>query len=221
MQPQLQPVSAPLGFISDVHGNLPALDAVLAELQEKGVEQVYVAGDILFGGDQPLEVWRRLQGIDAICIKGLSDAALCSVDPETLKPITAEESVRAEQFRQTRAALGDLVIEQLRRLPERARIPMIDGREALMVHGSPADATQEISHDLEDAEIMALIADDPADIVICGATHVPFQRRLEELHVVNIGSVGAAPEGQVAHFTILTPRMEGALIAQDYVTYEG
>ena len=68
---------------------------------------------------------------------------------------------------------------------------------------------------------MALIADDPADIVICGATHVPFQRRLEELHVVNIGSVGAAPEGQVAHFTILTPRMEGALIAQDYVTYEG
>ena len=142
MQPQLQPVSAPLGFISDVHGNLPALDAVLAELQEKGVEQVYVAGDILFGGDQPLEVWRRLQGIDAICIKGLSDAALCSVDPETLKPITAEESVRAEQFRQTRAALGDLVIEQLRRLPERARIPMIDGREALMVHGSPADATR-------------------------------------------------------------------------------
>ncbi len=219
MRPKLQPVSAPLAFISDVHGNLVALDAVLAELDAKGVGKVYVAGDLLLGGPEPLEVWRRLQALGASCIRGVSDAALCTIDPNSLEAITDKERERLARFRETRDALGDLVIEQLRRLPEQQRIPMIDGREILMVHGSPIDPTHEISYDLEDAEVVALIADDPADIVICGATHVPFQRRLDDLHVVNVGSVGQAPEGRVAHFTVLTPRMEGAIIAQDFVEY--
>lgn len=219
MRPKLQPVSAPLGFISDVHGNLTALNAVLAELDDKGVGQVYVAGDLLLGGAEPLEVWRRLQALGASCIQGVSDAALYTIDPDSLEASTNEETQRLAHFRQTREALGDLVIEQLRRLPQQQRIPMIDGREILMVHGCPAGVTREISYDLEDAEIMSLIADDPADIVVCGATHVPFQRRLDDLHVVNVGSVGQAPEGRVAHFTVLTPRMEGAIIAQDFVEY--
>ena len=89
-----------------------------------------------------------------------------------------------------------------------------------MVHGSPADPDREISHDLSDEEILALMEDDPADIVICGSTHVPFQRDVGEYHVVNVGSVGAAPEGGVAHYTLVTPRMSGADILQDWVSYE-
>lgn len=219
MEAQRNPASSPCGFVSDVHGNLPALAAVLAEFEQQGVKRVYVAGDLLLGGDEPLECWRRLTEVDAQCIRGVSDTALCTLDPDSLRPTTDEEAIQAARFAATRAAIGDLVIAQLRRLPERLRIPMVDGREILMVHTSPANSGYEISHDLEDEEIVALIEDDPADIVVCGATHVPFQRRLPDLHVVNVGSVGAAPEGQVAHFTILTPRMEGALIAQDYVEY--
>jgi predicted phosphodiesterase len=105
-------------------------------------------------------------------------------------------------------------------LPEQQRIPLIDGREVLMVHGSPADSTREIGHDLTDDEILPLLDDDPADIIICGSTHVPFQRAVGEYHIVNVGSVGAAPEGQIAHYTILTPRMSNAEILQDWVSYE-
>ncbi len=213
------PESSPIAFLSDVHGNLTALEAVLAELDRLGVKRIYVAGDLLLGGDEPLEVWHRLQALGAICTRGPSDMALGSIDPSSLVPIDNEQRKQARLFSDTRAAIGDLVAERLRRLPEQQRIPLIDGREVLMVHGSPADGSREISHDLTDDEILALLDDDPADIIICGATHVPFQRSVEEYHIVNVGSVGAAPEGQVAHYTVLTPRMSSADILQDWVSY--
>jgi predicted phosphodiesterase len=214
------PEAGPIAFVSDVHGNLAALNVVLAELDRLGVKRLFVAGDLLLGGEEPLEVWQRLQALGATCTRGPSDMALAAVDPQSLVPIDDEQRRQARAFSETRNAIGDLVAERLRRLPEQHRIPLIDGREVLMVHGSPADPSRELSHDLEDDEILALLDDDPADIVICGASHVPFQRTVEEYHVVNVGSVGAAPEGQVAHYTVLTPRMSGADILQDWVSYE-
>lgn len=214
------PATGPIAFLSDVHGNLRALEVVLAELERLGVKRLYVAGDLLLGGDEPLEVWQRLQALGATCTRGPSDMALGSVDPTSLVPIDNEQRKHARLFADTRAAIGDLVAERLRRLPDQQRIPLVDGREVLMVHSSPADSSREISHDLDDDEILALVDDDPADIIICGSTHVPFQRTVAEYHIVNVGSVGAAPEGQVAHYTVLTPRMSGADILQDWVSYE-
>ncbi len=214
------PAAGPIAFLSDVHGNLTALEVVLMELERFGVKRVYVAGDLLLGGEEPLAVWHRLQELGAICTRGPSDMALGSVDPSSLVPIDGEQRKQARDFADTRAAIGDLVAERLRRLPEQQRIPLIDGREVLMVHGSPADSNREIAHDLTDDEILSLLNDDPADIIVCGSTHVPFQRAVAEYHVVNVGSVGAAPEGQIAHYTILTPRMSNAEILQDWVSYE-
>ena len=50
------PAAAPIAFLSDIHGNLLALDTVLAELERLGVKRLYVAGDLLLGGEEPLEV---------------------------------------------------------------------------------------------------------------------------------------------------------------------
>ena len=214
------PEASPIAFVSDLHGNLLALDVVLSELERLEVKRVYVAGDLLLGGDDPLGVWQRLQAIGATCTRGPSDMALASVDPSSLLPVDDEQRRRAREFAQTRAAIGDQDAERLLRLPEQQRIPLLEGREVLMVHGSPADPNSEISHDLSDDEVLALLDDEPADIIVCGSTHVPFQRTVGEYHVVNVGSVGAAPEGQVAHYTVLTPRMSGADILQDWVSYE-
>ena len=214
------PAAGPIAFLSDLHGNLTALDVVLAELERLDVKRLYVAGDLLLGGDEPLEVWHRLQALGATCTRGPSDLALGSVDPGSLVPIDEEQRRQARLFADTRGAIGDLVAERLRRLPEQHRIPLVDGREVLMVHGSPADNNREISHDMSDDEILALLDDDPADIIVCGSTHVPFQRAVEEYHNVDVGSVGAVPEGQIAHYTVLTPRMSNADILQDWVSYE-
>ncbi len=214
------PATGPIAFLSDLHGNLQAHEAVLSELKRLGVKRVYVAGDLLLGGDEPLAVWQKLQELGAVCARGLSDMALAAVDPSSLLPLDDEQRRQARLFAQTRAAIGDLVAERLRRLPEQVRIPLVDGREVLMVHGSPADTGQDLSHDLTDEEILRLIGDDPADIIVCGSTHVPFQRAVGEYHVVNVGSVGAAPEGAIAHYTVLTPRMSGADILQDWTRYD-
>lgn len=219
MRALLPPVHKPIAFLSDVHGNLPALEAVLSELDSDDVTQVMVAGDLLLGGAEPLQVWRRLTGIGARCVTGPSDVALVSIDPANLEPAGDEERSKAQAFADARAQIGDLVTEQLRRLPDKLRFPLIDGGEVVMVHGSPRDPTEEISHEMSDDEVLLQIDGDPADIVICGATHVPFERRIDDVWVVNVGSVGEAPEGRVAHYTVLTPRVEGHLIDQRWVEY--
>jgi len=209
--------AGPIACFSDVHGNLAALKAVLAACKERGVTDIFVAGDLLLGGREPLEVWQELQRVSARCVRGPSDLALATVDAASLRAETPEEVARKEEFERSQRSLGDLVRRRLMELPDRIRVPMIDGRELLVVHGSPADPFEGIDYDLGDEAIMAMLGGDPADIVVCGATHVPFQRALEDVHVVNVGSVGQAAGGGVAHFTIISPAYDGAKIEQTYV----
>lgn len=217
MRERLRPANAPMAFLADIHGNVDALDAVLAELRRRMIDQVYVAGDLLLGGPDPVGVFKRLQQVDARCVRGVSDTALVEVAPERLAPTSERERALAERFLATRAAIGELALKFLERLPERLRIPMMDGSEILVVHGSPLDPSTEITHDLDDEELYHLLAGDPADVVICGASHVAFQRELDGVRVVSVGSVGQSPEGGLAHFTIVTPRVDGMLVEQTFV----
>ena len=57
-------------------------------------------------------------------------------------------------------------------------MPLEDGGELVLVHGSPVDPADAISQDMSDEEMMALVGDDPADIVVCGMSHVPFDRQV-------------------------------------------
>ena len=216
---KIAPASAPMAFLADVHGNLAALDAVVDELRRRDVHAIYVAGDLLLGGDHPVEVFKRLQQLDAKCVRGLSDTALVRVRPDSLAPVDAEQVERATEFLRTRESIGELTLKYLEKLPEKLRIPLMDGTEILVVHGSPADPTTELTVDMTDEEMTRRIDDDPADIIVCGGSHVPFQRALDEHRVVNVGSVGEAPEGRVAHYTVITPRMDGTLIEQTWVEY--
>jgi len=213
------PVSAPIALFADVHGNLEALEAVLAEVGQRGVSGIYVAGDLLFGGQEPLAVWKRLVEVKARCVRGASDLALATLDPSRLVPKTDLERQRRETFLRTREAVGELVLRYLERLPDALRVPMVDGREIVVVHGSPAAPTLEIGHDMPDEEVLALIGDDPADIVACGGSHVAFQRAVSEVRVLGLGSVGESPEGGVAHYAIVTPRLDGTLVEQSWVRF--
>jgi predicted phosphodiesterase len=213
------PATRPLAFLSDIHGNLPALDAVLRELARRAITDIYVAGDLLFGGDEPHEVWLRLTQVNAHLTRGPSDLALATLETQSLAPTDAQQRARLALFEKTRAAIGELVIARLKRLPERLRLPLVDGSELLMVHGSPVDPSTELGHDLDDDELLALLGDDPADIIVCGASHLAFQRQLERVRIVSVGSVGQSPEGRTAHFAVLTPRADGTLVEEAFVEY--
>ncbi|MGB0679394.1 MAG: metallophosphoesterase family protein [Polyangiales bacterium] len=206
-----------LAFLSDIHGNLPALRAVLQALAEQQVDAIYAAGDLVLGGPDPLGVFSELMRAEVQCIRGLGEDALLRFASRDLAPPDAASAAQLNAFRQSAAALGELVRERIRRLPDRLRLPLIDGSELLMVHGSPADPYEELSADLSDARMEALIAGDSADIIICGASHVPFERRLSEHLVVGVGSVGAAPGGQHADYAIVDTCPTGHRIALQWV----
>lgn len=212
-------VRGPLAFLADIHGNLAALDAVLGALKNTSVAGIFVAGDLLLGGDHPLEVWMRLQEVGAHCIAGTSDRALTLIDPARLRARDDAARLRLERFSRTRDALGEIILERLKRLPEAMRLTVPGGDEWLMVHGSPRDPDTVISHDLSTDEVEALVDNDPADVVICGGGHVHFAHKLDETLVVGVGSVGESPEGDVAHYTLLWPGEELPVIDPQWVAY--
>jgi predicted phosphodiesterase len=202
--------------ISDVHGELGALRAVLATAERRGYHKVLVAGDLCFPGPEPLETWRALARAQAICVQGVTDKALGTIDPARLEEAAVDAAHRAmaRRFLEARRSVGELVLERLRRMPTHHRLALEDGSELLLVHGSPDDPTEPLTHDLDDEEISALIGDDPADIVVCGMSHTPFVRELSGVRIVNVGSVGDAPGGGVAHATFLETSASGVTIEQ-------
>ena len=207
--------------LSDVHGDLDALRAVLATAERRSFHKLLVAGDIVFPGPEPLETWRRLSAAGAIIAQGLSDRAVATVDPDSLQPQTDAERSRLDRMRKTRTALGELILERLRRLPLRVRVPLEDGTELVLVHGSPSDPAEPMTHDMTDGEINALLGDDPADVVVCGASHVPFDRTVGGVRVVNVGSVGDAPASQgprIAHATWIESTPRGVEVEQTLIS---
>jgi predicted phosphodiesterase len=223
--------------ISDIHGNLDALRAVLATAERRAFQKLLVAGDSLFPGGSyfpgrdahdPLETWRRLTAAGAIIVSGVSDIALATLDVSNTPATTDEARQRLELLKSTRATLGDLVLERVRRLQSTSRITLEDGGELVLVHGSPADPLQELTHDMSEEEMNVFLGDDPADVVVCGASHVPFDRMVSDVRVINVGSVGDAPDDRepgeppkIAHATWIESTPSGLMVEQVVVPLGG
>lgn len=201
--------------LSDIHGYLDALAAVLATAERRSFHKLLVAGDLVFPGPQPLETWRRLTAANAVMVQGLTDKALATLDPNAIKTSSERESRAIQRMKDDRTELGELILERLRRLPTHVRLPLEDGGELLLVHGSPSDPGEAMSHDLDDEELSALVGDDPADVIVCGMSHLPFDRTVGDIRIINVGSVGEAPgEPAVAHATWIDSSPSGLIVEQ-------
>jgi len=200
--------------ISDIHGHAAALRRVLEEAEAREFHQLVVCGDSLFPGPAPLETWKILVERHALCVQGLSDRALYEIDPNKLKATTPDEQARIRRLREVQREVGDLIIARLGKLPTVARLPLESGQEAIVVHGSPIDPTEPMCPDMEDAELRALMGSDPADLVVCGASHVPFFRMVDDVRIVSVGSVGESPATGYAHATIIDATATGFGIEQ-------
>jgi predicted phosphodiesterase len=200
--------------VSDVHGHAAALRAVIAEGKVRAFDQLVVCGDLLFPGPEPLETWHLLLEYKAVCVQGVSDRAIASVDPSKLKAATPDQKIRIDRVIAARQALGELIVARLGKLSQTARLPLENGEEMMIVHGSPADPMEPFSPEMEDDEFYALVGDDPANYVVCGGSHVPFHKKLDEVHIINVGSVGEAPGGKVAHGTLIDAGPFGVTLEQ-------
>ncbi|MBI4705248.1 MAG: metallophosphoesterase family protein [Deltaproteobacteria bacterium] len=224
--------------LSDIHGHADALAAVLAAAGERTYDAVLVAGDLCFPGPTPRQTWERLRAARAVCVRGLSDLALGTVGDEQLRgPADDGERARLARLRQARQELGPEILRELAALSPGHRRRLPGGQELLLVHGSPADPLEPMTHEMDDTELLELVGSDPAALVLCGGSHVPFDRTLRRpgaragagapgasvvVRVVNLGSVGEAPGtlpdgGRFAHATLLEATAAGGLGVDQFV----
>lgn len=200
--------------ISDIHGHAEALRKVLHAANQREFHQLIVCGDLLFPGPAPLETWKLLLEHNALCVQGLSDAAVANLDPDSLVAQNSAQRARLQRLMEFHDEIGELIVARLARLKSEARLPLESGHEMHVVHGSPSDPTEPMSFDMSDDELNALLGDSAGDVVVCGASHVPFQRQIGDVRIVNVGSVGESPAGPYANATIIESSPLGVTVDQ-------
>ena len=157
----------------DVHGNLPALEAVLAEVAAAGVDAILCGGDVA-AGPFPRECLERLRARDTVFLRGNADRAL--------SPWLTEQLPAVEQ-------------EFLAQLPH---VRSLGG--VLYCHGSPRRDDEILTRLTPPDRLGAVLADVEAELVVCGHTHVQFDRSVGSVRLVNAGSVGIPYEGRRGAF---------------------
>lgn len=177
-----------VGLISDIHGNLTALDAVLADLNRVGVDRVVCLGDVAATGPQPRETVARLWATDCPVVMGNTDAA--SFRPVHLSPTDEDARRFAEIDAWCTAQLTPEDLAYLRTFQPTLTLPLGHDATLLCFHGSPRNNTEGILATTSDAALARMLAGYDATALACGHTHAPFVRRYGEALLLNPGSVG-------------------------------
>jgi putative phosphoesterase len=185
----------------DVHGNLPALEAALAEVGEAGADVILSGGDLLLG-PQPSECLERLRALGAIFIRGNCDRAVADGAPSD-DPWLDRISWVTKQVTESQ-------LEFVRAWPQVVSLK-VDGLGAvLFCHGSPR-SDEEILTSITPPKRLDPILDGVREgIIVFGHTHVQFERRVGDTLLVNAGSIGLPYEGRagIACWALVGPEIE-------------
>lgn len=182
-----------VALLSDVHGNLPALEAVLADAVRHDAKAIWNLGDVLGYAPFPDEVIRQLRDVHAVSIAGNYDLKVLEFKQKEGKWKKNKAPEKYVAFQWNYEHLSDAGRAFLESLPEQIRIE-INGLTALLVHGSPSSVDELLGTETPEQRFRELAAAAEADLVACGHSHEAFVRRAEGTWFVNPGSVGR-PEG--------------------------
>jgi len=183
--------------ISDIHGNLPALEAVLSDVENEDVDAVVVVGDTI-SGPWPLEVLDLVERFGARIVHGNVDREVVNRS-DRYGPLALWSADRLGEERLAAAAAWPTTVEL-----------EIDGLgHVLFCHSTPASDDPIYTRITPDDELVSLFGAVAADVLVCGHTHMQYDRRLSSgLRVVNPGSVGMPYEGeQGAYWALLGPEV--------------
>lgn len=189
-----------IALYSDVHGNLAALEAVLADIEAQGVKERYCLGDLVGYGPRPVEVVERIRDLGDPVTQGNYDRAISEHDanPGSLYENPQEMLDGAESYAYTVSSLSPEHVDFLGRLAT-AIVLDADGVRILLCHGSPCRVTDVIDASTPPALLSAHIQEAGVHVVCSGHVHVPFHRSIPAgsgvLHWVNAGAVGRPRDG--------------------------
>jgi predicted phosphodiesterase len=221
-----------LAVLSDVHGNRLALEAVVTDARDRGVDGWWVLGDLVAIGPEPVATLELLTNLEGLVVtRGNTEryvltrdrppphASDVAADPELLDVFAAVES----SFSWTRGALAAHGwLRWLADLPLEVRIDLPDGARLLGVHASPGrDDGPGITPRRPDAELQADLAGAAADVVVAGHTHLPTDRFVGGTRAVNAGSVSnPITEDPRASYVVLHGDRHGHGLEHRRVVYD-
>ncbi|MGH3037646.1 MAG: metallophosphoesterase family protein, partial [Gaiellaceae bacterium] len=176
---------ARVAALYDVHGNLPALEAVLAEVERSGADLVVVGGDVAIG-PMPRECLARLRALGdrALFVRGNGDREIASV------PDDEDDDLWAARTRWSAVQLDERELEFLAGLPATQSLRVRGLGRVLFCHGSPRHDEEIVTALTTDERLAPMLRGVEERTVVCGHTHVQFDRVVDDTRVVNAGSVG-------------------------------
>ncbi len=220
-----------IALFSDIHANLPALEACLKSIDEQNVDAVYCLGDLVGYNVWPNEVINEVRRRHIPTIAGNYDQGIGLASNEcgcAYKTDTDKEMGKIS-ISFTNTLVNEMERKYLRTLPSHIRIEFQlnnDKLNLLLVHGSPRKINEYLFEDRDEKSLLRIMQDAGADIMCFGHTHKPFHRVLPSAaaenrhyhHAINIGSVGKPKDGDPRGcYAILTINEESSIHQQDAV----
>lgn len=198
-----------IALFSDVHSNLPALEAVLADIEKRKPDALYCLGDLVGYNVWPNEVIREIRKRKIPTIAGNYDYGIGRSSDECGCAYKTEEdkAMGGISISYTNEQIGSEERAYLRTLPAHIKIEFkLNDQNAnlLLVHGSPRRVNEYLFEDREEKSLLRIIKEADATILAFGHTHKPFHRVLDDqqtggyYHAVNIGSAGKPKDGNPA-----------------------
>ena len=190
-----------IAVLSDIHGNLLALEAVAAEIRREKPDAVLIAGDLVLNGPDPngcVDALRLLESEGALIVSGNTDIAVGDFDygsayPQYQDGVPDTITAAAEWAHDE---LGDDQLDWLRRLPAERRMRADGDTLILVVHASPGSQTRGFDQALDNNVIFERAAAPDARVICVGHTHLPEVRDLGFKVIVNDGSCGYVFDGE-------------------------
>ena len=194
----------------DIHGNLPALEAVLGEVRQETVDQIVIGGDVV-PGPMPIQVLELLHRLDVPVdfIHGNGDREVLARmrGTETSWYRDARDEWRVP-VRWTAEQLGPEHQRTLGSWPATLHLEVADVGDVLFCHATPHNDTDCFTRQTPDARVLSLLGAVDVPLVVCGHTHMQFDRHVANVRVINAGSVGMPFGVSGAYWLLLGPDVQ-------------
>jgi predicted phosphodiesterase len=189
-------VDEPFAVFSDVHGNLPALEAILADVERRGVPRTLCLGDLVGYGPSPNEVALLVRDRGIPSLMGNYDQGI-GFETGDCGCVYKTDEQRAEgavSLAWTQTAVSEEVKAYLRTLEDHFTL-QTPGGDILAVHGSPRRINEYLFEDRPASAMERMAHEYPYPAILFGHTHVPYARRVGGTVFVNVGSAGRPKDG--------------------------
>jgi len=189
-----------IAILADIHGNLPALEAALADVARLQVDQLVILGDIVVGSPDSAACWERVKALRCPVLRGNHERYVFDLDTERARPEWSTLQFGPVRFAANQ--LGEAKRQELARLPATLKLPGCE--DLFFVHASARNDNDLVFPYTSDAAIEPMFANTKERWLIRGHNHFASVRLWGDRRVVTVGAVGLPLDGTpAAQFTVM------------------